>query len=62
MSEGEEMEMETLGPDTEAPDSEGEMAADPDVDDAAGDVYEAFKANDKKAFVAALSLLIRMAR
>lgn len=61
MSEGEEMEMEVLG-EEEAPDSEDEMEANPDVDDAAGDVYEAFKANDKKAFVAALSLLIRMAR
>lgn len=55
------MEMEVLG-EEEAPDSEDEMEANPDVDDAAGDVYEAFKANDKKAFVAALSLLIRMAR
>lgn len=61
MSEGEEMEMEVLG-EEEAPDSEDEMEANPDVDDAAGDVYDAFKANDKKAFVSALALLIRMAR
>lgn len=61
MSEGEEMEMEVLG-EEEAPDSENEMEANPDVDDAAGDVYVALKANDKKAFVSALALLIRMAR
>lgn len=55
------MEMEVLG-EEEAPDSENEMEANPDVDDAAGDVYVALKANDKKAFVSALALLIRMAR